>query len=313
MLHITNGTSVSIAQTGLPGGVLAWRDVLHEGPTPAGLTLEQMTQVRARFLGDRNGDLSTRDAQLADFQKHEEVVLWFEHDLYDQLQLIQILDWFSPQQLNGSRLSMICIGEFPGKPRFAGLGALTPVELLSLFPTRHPVTESELQLGSTAWTAFCAPSPSGIEDLLSGNTSALTYLSSALKRHLEQFPSARNGLSRSEQQILEILSAGIDSFEAAFSAAADREEAIFLGDCVFWDYIERMRDGKIPLVEGDRRKLTLTPAGKDVLNSNADAIQLNGIDRWLGGVHLSGAESQWRWDADREKLVRKESPGADRR
>ena len=313
MLHITNGTSVGIAQTGLAGDVLAWKDVLHEGPTPAGLSLGQMTEIRAHFLGDTKGDLTIRDAQLADFQKHEEVVLWFEHDLYDQLQLIQILDWFSRQPPNGSRLSLICIGEFPGRPRFAGLGQLTPPELLSLFPARHEVTESELQLGSTAWTIFCAPDPSGIEDLISGNTSPLPYLPGALQRHLEQFPSTRNGLSRSEQQILEILSAGPESFHAVFSAAADREEAIFLGDCTLWSYIERMRDGKIPLVVGTRHKLALTQAGQDVLHGKADAIHLNGIDRWLGGVHLHGAESEWRWETDRRRLARKESPGADRR
>jgi hypothetical protein len=33
-----------------------------------------------------------RDEAITRFRDHEEVVLWFEHDLFDQLQLIQILD-----------------------------------------------------------------------------------------------------------------------------------------------------------------------------------------------------------------------------
>jgi hypothetical protein len=43
MLHITNGESsaIEIQRNGIPGEVLAWIDVLHEGPTPAGLSLEQ--------------------------------------------------------------------------------------------------------------------------------------------------------------------------------------------------------------------------------------------------------------------------------
>ena len=52
MLHITNGESAAngIQHAGIPGAVLAWVDVLHEGPTPASLSLEQMSQVRARFI-----------------------------------------------------------------------------------------------------------------------------------------------------------------------------------------------------------------------------------------------------------------------
>src|SRR5712691_11825056 len=127
MLHITNGHSVGIPRTGIPGEVSYWLDVLHEGPVPAGLTLEQLSAVRAQFLadtgwGDPRSDFARRDAQLAGWARHEEIVLWFKHDLYDQLQLIQILDWFAARDLDKTKLRLICIGEFPGITRFGGLG-----------------------------------------------------------------------------------------------------------------------------------------------------------------------------------------------
>src|SRR5512135_2562234 len=99
-LHITNGDSVQIGSTGLGGEVLFWRDVWHEGPVPAGLPLEKLTASRAKFLA-RYGNqgqaeslehMRARDRTLANFNTYQEVVLWFEHDLYDQLQLLQILD-----------------------------------------------------------------------------------------------------------------------------------------------------------------------------------------------------------------------------
>src|SRR5258705_3907851 len=186
MLHVTNGTSVSIAQTGLPGEVIYWIDILHEGPTPAGLSLEQMSKVRARFLDDADGRLSTRDKTLTEFRRHEKVVLWFEHDLYDQLQLIQILDWFAGRDLGSTRLSLICIEGY--------LGELDPQALLRLFPTRHEVRAAELKLGAAAWTVFCSPDPPQLEDLLGADVSALPFLAGAFTRHLEQFLSTRNGL-----------------------------------------------------------------------------------------------------------------------
>ena len=45
-------------------------------------------------------------------------------------------------------------------------------------------------------------------------------------------------------------------------------------------------------------------AGRDVIEGREDAVALNGIDRWLGGVHLVGQNrSPWRWDGWRETLV----------
>ena len=42
--------------------------------------------------------------------------------------------------------------------------------------------------------------------------------------------------------------------------------------------------------------LTITDAGLRVLEDRDDHIRLNGIDRWVGGVHLNGPEAAWRWD-----------------
>src|SRR6201995_5550713 len=107
MLHITNGESVTTTfrQMKLQGTYLAWNDVLHDGPVPRIESLSELSDVRARALAGfgwgayeqlRPG-FAARDHILEDFRKHEEVVLWFEHDLYDQLQLLQLLNWFGQQ------------------------------------------------------------------------------------------------------------------------------------------------------------------------------------------------------------------------
>ncbi len=114
-LHITNGdaTVTVMEKARLGGEVLPWRDVLHEGSVPAGLSLAQMSEVRAQFIADCGwqtrdkawADFRARDTKLASFRKYQEVILWFEHDLYDQLQLLQILDWFAGQDFNDTSLT----------------------------------------------------------------------------------------------------------------------------------------------------------------------------------------------------------------
>jgi hypothetical protein len=44
-------------------------------------------------------------------------------------------------------------------------------------------------------------------------------------------------------------------------------------------------------------------AGLRVLRGDADPVALNGVDRWIGGVHPAGAESRWRWDEGTESIV----------
>ncbi|MGH9657574.1 MAG: hypothetical protein ACRD96_03460 [Bryobacteraceae bacterium] len=314
MLHITSGQSVDIQSTRLPGEVIYWMDVLHEGPAPAALSLAEMSAVRARFIAEagwgpfdevQNGFLD-RDARLARFAEHEEAILWFEHDLYDQLQLLQILDWFSVHDRSNTRLTLICIGSFPGIGRFTGLGQLNGTQLLSLLDQRRDISRIDLKLAAEGWFAYCSPDPSDIETLLKRNIVALPYLKGALTRHLEQFPSTANGLSRSEQQIVDLVASGLNRFPDLFPADQDQEERVFAGDLVIWSYIHRLANAKTPLVQiAADNSVHLTDAGHAVRQGQEDHVRLNGVDRWLGGVHLEGDDAEWRWDREGKRLAKK--------
>src|SRR5205823_3070163 len=108
MLHITNGESVvqGFREGSISGSYLSWNDILHDGAVPAVPTLTELSDVRAQVLGrlgagsyeQVRAGFAARDQVLADSHTHDEIVLWFEHDLYDQLQLLQLLDWFSAQE-----------------------------------------------------------------------------------------------------------------------------------------------------------------------------------------------------------------------
>ena len=78
----------------------------------------------------------------------DDVVLWFEHDLFDQLQLLDILTFV--REL-GSKVEAIVIDSFPGRVAFRGLGELTPTELASLSPSRREVSPAQLAAAAAAW------------------------------------------------------------------------------------------------------------------------------------------------------------------
>jgi hypothetical protein len=49
----------------------------------------------------------------------------------------------------------------------------------------------------------------------------------------------------------------------------------------------------------------ITDAGKAILLNQADAIEINGINRCLGGILLTEAMPMWRWDEGNKKLCLK--------
>ena len=315
MLHLTNGDATAglLRAAGMRGTLLPWRDVLHEGPVPAGLDLDALSDTRARFLAGRGwgnvdeirDDFARRNATLRQFRHHDEVLLWFEHDLYDQLQIVQILDWLAGQDRGGTRLTMICIGSHPGVKRFRGLSDLTPEQIAPLFETRQPITQAQLTLAVAVWHAFRHPDPTAIETLLATDTSALPFVEAALRRHLQQYPSVYNGLGRTEHHALATVAAGPCDAVSVFRAHADQEESPFLGDWSFWDYLKKLAAPPHPLLHIDNHNeeapftpstLTVTEDGRRVLNGQRDFVHLNGLDRWLGGVHLLGSTVPWRWD-----------------
>jgi len=279
--------------------------VLHEGPVPGRLGFAQLREVRARFIGDRGWatyddaleGFAARDAMLDASGGRDEVVLWFEHDLYDQLQLIQILHRLDTQGPDPGRLTLACEADY--------LGMMSVDRVRALHARRSNIHRQQVHLASAAWTAFSSPEAARVTALLENDMSDLPFLGPALRRHLEEFPSTRTGLSRSEQQALEVIAAGAATTGDAFRQAHhQREEPVFLGDTVFAWYLERVSLVREPLVlfddgtsvtaprqEDDQgafwgREVRITAAGSRVLAGDENAVALNGIDRWLGGVHL---------------------------
>ncbi|MFZ0591755.1 MAG: hypothetical protein WAM39_14920 [Bryobacteraceae bacterium] len=331
MLHIADGESVAntLRQSGVAGDVKIYGDLMYEGPTPAGITTEAWVDCRASFLSQHSWVsfeearcyLTAFEETLRSVSGQEETILWLDHRLSDQLILIRLLDWFSRYYADRVKLGLICIGSYPGVDRFVGLGQLRAEQLLPLADTGLPVSEAQFRAAQSAWNAFTSPDPTAIEAVIGGDTSALPFLASALRRHLEQFPSVINGLSRTERQALSVLrERGPLSPLRLFFAVQAMENPLFMGNLSFFRILKDLASAQHPLIhttDGSQLRLdrgaptfeTILPVeisevGLSVLDGRADHVRLNGIDRWLGGVHLKGAAATWRWSPERQCLVR---------
>ena len=333
-LHVANGTSTTrtITAAGIPGICSIWADPLHDGPVPSGLSDDELLDVRRRYLSgsddppppawmgedpslDPVNDLRQWRRTVSGHESYDELILWYEHDLFDQLNLVQLLDWIRTHLPSTKPVSLICIGSFPGRPAFKGLGELTPDELAPLFDTRQRVTDPQYELARRVWQAFREPTPEALDAVRRENTSALPYVAPAITRFLEEYPWSGDGLSRTERRLLELAAGDAIPLYKAFPRMHDGERFYYVTDGSLAEMTEILSRTSPPLItlgQSDSPKghplsgsIALTEAGRSVLAGGLDRVSTCGIDRWLGGVHLVGRADVWRWDAAAGRVVRR--------
>jgi hypothetical protein len=320
LLIITNGDDAitRMREAGIRGEILPWRDILHEGPVPPSLSLEELSAVRAQFLAQRGWLLEeelhaafrSRDAMIRRHGEFESVVLWFEHDLYDQLQLIQLLDFFANEHRPG--LYLIQAGKY--------LGLEKPKALKTHFHLMEPVTDAQLELGRLAWSSFRAETPEPWVGLLRISTHVLPFLRLAILRLLEELPHPVSGLSRTEWAILSLIDQGVKSPADIYEAFTESEEALFMGDLSFYHALDGLGAGGAPLIAGLKglafspsmpeeerdaylaAELSCTHLGIMVLSGKSDALQHRPLDRHIGGCRLH-SRAPWRWNPENGQLL----------
>jgi len=318
-LIITNGDTAAdiIGAAGLAGRILPWRDVLHEGPLAPLPRLEEMSESRARYLSQRFGipfaearaDFLARDAVVRAHALFDEVEIWLEHDLYDQLQLLQILDFFAGEgRTEGLRL--IQAGDF--------LATQRPDNVLRFAEKAVPVTNDMLAAAAAIWRALRDNAPTSVAAGLDGVPNIFRFLKPALYRFLDELPSAANGLTRTETAILAAVAGGGLTPRDVFRQLLAGEEAAFMGDWSAFRILDDLAAAAEPPVTGLARgypcqgtqedvdayiatPLAVTEFGRSLLAGDSDMVAANGIDRWWAGTHLSGFDC-WRWDAGTLRL-----------
>jgi hypothetical protein len=309
VLHIVDGESTggSLRQAGFrkSGDILPWRDALYTGPAPRGLTLRQLSRLRSRFwTGKSITEFDKRDAALARHADYEEVVLWFGPTSICQLSLVQLLAWFGEHDRSKTRLSLVS----------AYGGWLGPEQLLQAYAARQPVASDQRRLARRLWLAFCSPSPGALSHLLTTNLRPLPEMRDTITAMLQEYPERHSGLSRLERKLLRTVKSLGNTTPAYIVGTTLRTELV--GDTLLFDMLRafvRAPDpllrfaepftGKFESYQFNGSKITVTDAGRRILEGKADHIALNGIDRWIGGVHLLGRRVRWRWDERLQKIV----------
>ena len=291
MIHIHNGDVVAALarRSNIPGEHLAYRESLITGPVVPG---DDWIETRAHVLAAMSGEdlLRVRTTLLEQEQAldaahgEDEIVLWFEHDLFCLVHLVHLV-----QRFRDAHLSLVWC------PR--PLSENDERELHLLFDSRAAVTPSMIKTADEVWRAYTSSDTRELNEFLTRDD--FPFLREGLTLHASRFPSTTNGLGAIEQHALELMANGVTDFATLFDTINARVPRFGFGDSEVFRLLKTLAARAVPLItlagEAPKAFFTITPAGENVLRGEVDDVRVNDPDVWLGGAHLT-KETLFRWN-----------------
>ena len=289
---------------------LSWIDVLYEGPVPAGLDAAALARVRAEAaeaLGWAPADevvaaYAERDAAL---EAADHVVLWFEHDLHDQLQLLQMLDRLAAGRARAPAGGRRSSTASPAARRSTASASSSRRRSPTCGPTAGPIDPAQLALAQRAWAALRASGPDGAggarargdADAAAARAGAGAPAGGAARRGRRPGPQRAAAAARRRRRRPHAAATRSSPTRSRRTRATPATRSS-----------SRASSGSPPARTRSSparptAQLALTPDGERVLAGEVDAVRLRGLDRWVGGTHLS-LDAAWRWDAATRDVVR---------
>lgn len=213
LLHITNGDDISkqIMSLDISGDVITWREMLSEGPAAAEVGSEEFVFLRKNFLRENYGiseeqyhkEFLEELVKLAAINNYDEIVLWFEFDLFSHMNLLALIS-FLVQNKKNDPLSLVCSKKLKGEEEMAPLSELSPKNLKQHYKHRISLTEDDINTAQLIWELYCSKNPKRLISEIKKTTN-FEYLSSSIRAHIERFPNINTGLNTLEVNVLKLI------------------------------------------------------------------------------------------------------------
>jgi hypothetical protein len=237
IFHILNGDALAekFPKEAIEGELIVFRECLVEGPLD-GEAPADFWQTRAQFIGEAYGEIPVgyQAKVVAEVEKIRripggaEVNLWFEHDLF-----CQVNTWFVMSLLQARKANILVNRVMPqvetGTDVWHGFGPADGEKLVASYWNRVPLTRTDLALGKDLWEAYRHHDLGRLEALAGGEPKSFPYLGEVVQAHLERYPKAGRK-PRPVAVLSDIVSAGTTGFPAIYREFFRREGIYGFGD-----------------------------------------------------------------------------------
>ena len=252
-LHIANGdcTAEIIKKTNLVGDILVWRELLCEGPICKDVGSDEFWLKRYAYFENELGvskleyfDKTIKElVQLEDVEVYDEVVLWFEFDLFCQVNLMALCSYLLQSFRKDVTYKLVCTGWVKGKEKLQSLSNFSSNEFESLYENSLNISKSNLEFAEQCWNVYVENNIENLQEFnFNKQLGKFPYFQKAMEQHLSRFPDEK-GINQIQYKILEIIN---------FKPLAEREivrelllwqtqETIYgFGDLQYFQYLNKL-------------------------------------------------------------------------
>lgn len=234
------------------------------------------------------------DHLISSIKNAEQVDFWLGKSVEEQIFAAFLAALCDQGILEAARIELL---QFDPRENWPSLGA-QPVKFFKMRPAPVPFT-SVLADYNRGWSAITSPEPDTFASLVRSGTDCAA-LNDALADFFLRYPDAQSGLGSIDRSVLEYTpSEWVKATHVVGRAMAlGTVERDRVGDLTIFAHLKGLALGPFPCVElrGDASSMQtcearLTPFGADCLAGKENRLA-NGIDEWIGGVHLESANKR---------------------
>lgn len=233
--HVLNGDCLAeqLRQTAINQNFIVCREALIDGNVKAD-NLEGFWEIRAKFI------VNTYNASIEDYfdrtvkeldkliylPENSEVCLWFENDLFCQVNMWFVLSLLAKQP------NLKVFRVFPvieNTDLWKGFGNANTENLEKAYSSKVPFKIQDIELGVHLWKAFQKSDFEQLKELSKTTSGCFEYLEEVCQAHIDRFPSD-NSLGRPEKLLNKIMQSKPTDFQEVFKKFSEKEGIYGFGD-----------------------------------------------------------------------------------
>lgn len=233
--HVLNGDCLAeqLRQTAINQDFIICREALIDGDVQAN-SLDEFWEIRAKFIiNSYNASVEDYlDRTVKEFEKlihlpdNSEVCLWFENDLFCQVNM-----WFVLSLLvkNPTLKVFRVFPEIEDDELWKGFGNANAENLESAYSSKVQFEKKDIELGLHLWKAYQKSDFVPLKELSKTVSVCFEYLEQVCQAHIDRFPSD-NSLGRPEKLLFEIIKLQPTDFHEVFQKFSEKEGIYGFGD-----------------------------------------------------------------------------------
>ena len=228
-IHVLPGDSLAkiLKETKIKGEAVICRECLIEGEVQAE-NLDEFWSVRADFIKAAYGEnidnyfikVAGEFEKLKNLSPDTEVNLWFEYELFCQVNM-----WFCLDLLEKSKAAIYRVAPIVRTEQevWQGFGGLNSEDLQICYEQKVRFGKEDILLGATLWSAYQKGDYEKLEQLSETKSACFPYLKEVCKAEIEKNFQPRKVLK-------EIAESGLTDFDEIFPEFSHRAGIYGFGD-----------------------------------------------------------------------------------